>query len=215
MITTHVLFFLCHCGSVHIASAHAKTQSTDNEDTFRAFKFVAGFFGLDNEREQMQVNAVGLSVVGAGFSRTGTKSLEAALLHLGHKIYDTRSMLENNHVARWEHAATQWRQHQNLSGVQALVQEMEAAGYTTTLDFPMNLFARAIAQLRPTAKVVMSVRPSEESWLEAWAAVNHILSIFVCRPWSWLLDMQFPKVIFNRPSFSFSSLINPPSRSDC
>ena len=65
-----------------------------------AFKFVSGFFGLDSAREK-KTEAKELALIGAGFSRTGTKSLEAALLELGHKVYDTRSMLELKHISRW------------------------------------------------------------------------------------------------------------------
>merc|ERR1712113_845975 len=34
-----------------------------------------------------------------------------------------------------------------------------------------------------------------EAWIEAWATVNQILGIFILRPWSWLIDMEFNKRI--------------------
>merc|ERR550534_3173544 len=57
----------------------------------------------------------------------------------------------------------------------------------------MNLFAGVFAKRRPAAKVIMSIRPSVDSWFEAWATVNRILCIFIARPWRWLIpvDMNF------------------------
>mmetsp|Transcript_18188 Transcript_18188/g.47298 ORF Transcript_18188/g.47298 Transcript_18188/m.47298 type:complete len:349 (+) Transcript_18188:73-1119(+) len=159
-----------------------------------AFKFVSGFFGLDAAREKGG-QASKMTLIGAGFSRTGTKSLEAALLRLGHKVYDTRSMMELGHVTRWEMAAEQFKAAKNSTAVDQLLTEIEAQGYTATLDFPMNLFAPIFAELRPSAKVLMSARPSEESWVEAWGKVNEILGIFILRPWCWILDMGFNRRI--------------------
>lgn len=165
-------------------------QPQQGSNEFEAFKFVSGFFGLDAARDRGS-KAAELSLIGAGFSRTGTKSLEAALLRLGHKVYDTRSMLELGHVPRWEEAAKEYKGSGNVTLIERLLSDIEGRGYTTTLDFPMNLFAPVFAECRPDAKVLMSIRPSLESWVEAWATVNEILSIFVLRPWTWLLEMEF------------------------
>eukprot|EP00928_Gymnodinium_smaydae_P066324 TRINITY_DN49356_c0_g1_i1.p1 TRINITY_DN49356_c0_g1~~TRINITY_DN49356_c0_g1_i1.p1 ORF type:complete len:346 (+),score=53.09 TRINITY_DN49356_c0_g1_i1:41-1039(+) len=182
------ILWLALCATFGLRPAAAEPQN------FEAFKFVSGFFGFDAAREKGG-GPTTLSLIGAGFSRTGTKSLEAALLRLGHKVYDTRSMLELGHTARWEDAAKEYKAAGNVTLIEALLEEMERRGYTTTLDFPMNLFAPILARQRPAAKVLMSVRPSEDSWVEAWATVNQILSIFILRPWSWLIDMEFNKRI--------------------
>ena len=81
----------------------------------------------------------GLQVIGGGFARTGTKSTEAALIRLGHKIYDTRSILECNHADRCVKAAQELRDGK-YDEVRDLLEEMEQRGYTATLDFPVNLF---------------------------------------------------------------------------
>ena len=71
-------------------------------------------------------------------------------LRLGHKIYDTRSILECNHADRWVKAAQELRDGQDQE-IRALLEEMEQRGYTATLDFPVNLFAKALAELRSAA----------------------------------------------------------------
>jgi hypothetical protein len=111
-------------------------------------------------------------------------------------------MLELGHTSRWEEAAKELKAIGNTTLLGQLLAEIEAQGYTTTLDFPMNLFAPILARQRPSAKVLMSVRPSEESWVEAWATVNRILGIFILRPWKWLIDMEFNKRIL-RTLFDF------------
>ena len=126
------------------------TASVDSTGTrWEAAKLVSGFLGLDKQREA-QAPPRGLQVIGGGFARTGTKSTEAALLRLGHKIYDTRSILECNHADRWVKAAQELRDG-NDDELNTLLDEMEQRGYTATLDFPVNLFAKALAELRSAA----------------------------------------------------------------
>ena len=119
------------------------------ETRWEAAKLVSGFLGLDKQREAPS-KPRGLQVIGGGFARTGTKSTEAALLRLGHKIYDTRSILECKHADRWVKAAQQLRDGED-DELRTLVQDMEQRGYTATLDFPVNLFAKALAELRSAA----------------------------------------------------------------
>jgi len=167
-----------------------------------AAKLVGGFLGLDKARERAD-GAGKLTLIGAGFSRTGTKSTEAALLELGHKIYDTRSILENNHADRWVDAAERLKRGDD-GAVAALLAEMEAAGYTATLDFPMNLFGHSLAALRPDAKILFTTR-NLDAWFASWYAVNDVLGIFVLRPWSWLVDFKFTEPICQ--AFGFDMIV--------
>ncbi|CAJ1385149.1 unnamed protein product [Effrenium voratum] len=153
-----------------------------------SLRLVSGFLGLDHLREKKQRRAQ-LAIIGAGFSRTGTKSMETALSQLGYQIYDMRSMLQLGHVEGWLEAAQTWRRG-NSTALEKMLQTVEELGYTATLDLPMNLLAPALAEIRPSAKVVMTVRPLEE-WLESWANVNEVMSCLVVRPWRWLVDLNF------------------------
>lgn len=169
----------------------AEGPARGGEQRLEALRFVSGFFGFDGAG--VSEDRARLTVIGAGFSRTGTKSLEAALVRLGHKIYDIRSMLALGHVPMWEEAAKELMASGNTTLIDRLLDDMEGRGFTATLDLPMNLFAGVFAKRRPAAKVIMSIRPSVDSWFEAWATVNRILCIFIARPWRWLIpvDMNF------------------------
>lgn len=135
----------------------------------------------------------GLQVIGAGFGRTGTKSIEAALHDLGHRIYDLRSIMENQHGERWVQCAKDWKQG-NPQTCADLVQELEAKGYTATMDYPINVFAPIFAELRPEAKVIYSVRDTEEKWINSWASIVKTLGCFVSRPWKWIIpEFEFVK----------------------
>ena len=132
-----------------VATAVVSATADSTGTRWEAAKLVSGFLGLDKQREA-QAPPRGLQVIGGGFARTGTKSTEAALLRLGHKIYDTRSILECKHADRWVKAAQQLRDGEDAE-LRTLLQDMERRGYTATLDFPVNLFAKALAELRSAA----------------------------------------------------------------
>ena len=140
-----MLRLVCTLVAASLVSATADSSAT----RWEAARLVSGFLGLDKQREA-QAPPRGLQVIGGGFARTGTKSTEAALLRLGHKIYDTRSILECKHADRWVKAAQELRDGQDQE-IRALLEEMEQRGYTATLDFPVNLFAKALAELRSAA----------------------------------------------------------------
>ena len=140
-----MLRLVCTLVAVTLVDATADSGAT----RWEAAKLVSGFLGLDKQREAAAPPR-GLQVIGGGFARTGTKSTEAALLKLGHKIYDTRSILECNHADRWVTAARELREGKD-DELKTLLDEMEQRGYTATLDFPVNLFAKALAELRSAA----------------------------------------------------------------
>jgi len=101
---------------------------------------------------------VTLKIVGAGFGRTGTKSLKAALERLGFgKCYHMMELRENlDHLPYWQEAlktgSTDW---------DALFQ-----GYASCVDWPAAFHWRALADHYPDAKVLLSVR-SPESWVRS------------------------------------------------
>ena len=140
-----MLRLVCTLVAASLVSATADSSATRWEAARRG----SGFLGLDKQREA-QAPPRGLQVIGGGFARTGTKSTEAALLRLGHKIYDTRSILECQHADRWVQAARELRDGK-YDELRALLEEVEERGYTATLDFPVNLFAKALAELRSAA----------------------------------------------------------------
>ena len=183
-----------------VAASMVSATKDSSSTRWEAAKLVSGFLGLDKQREAAAPPR-GLQVIGGGFARTGTKSTEAALLRLGHKIYDTRSILECQHADRWVKAAQQLRDGQ-YDELKLLLEEMERRGYTATLDFPVNLFAKALADLRPEAKVLFTSR-NLDNWYRSWRDVNEVLGVFVLRPWSWLVDFGFTEPLCEAFGFEF------------
>lgn len=107
-----------------------------------------------------------LSIIGAGFGRTGTESLKKALEILGFgPCYHMFEVLPNpDRVATWRAAAIgqlpDWDQ--------------VFAEYNSTVDWPAAFFWRELAQHYPNSKIILSVREAE-AWYESMS--NTILPI--------------------------------------
>lgn len=94
-----------------------------------------------------------MKVIGAGFGRTGTMSLKAALERLGFgPCYHMSEIFEHpEHAARWVAAAkgevSDW--------------EDVLGGYESTTDWPGCAFWRELMVAYPEAKVLLNVRDPE------------------------------------------------------
>lgn len=99
-----------------------------------------------------------LSVVGAGFGRTGTRSLKLALERLGFgPCYHMDEVFEHpEHIPLW-HEASRGR----YPDWSRLFEPYRAA-----VDWPVASFWRQLAEAFPHAKVVLTVRDAE-SWYES------------------------------------------------
>ncbi len=99
-----------------------------------------------------------LSVIGAGFGRTGTESMKLALEALGkgpcHHMKEV--LVDSEQIALWRSAA------------QGDVPEWEEAfaGYNSAVDWPTAYFWRELSEYYPDAKVLLTVR-SADSWYES------------------------------------------------
>lgn len=102
-----------------------------------------------------------MKVIGAGFGRTGTTSLKAALAELGFgPSYSLTEAFENpDHVRFWEAArqeeAVDWREF--------------FAGYEVAVDWPACSFYKEIMEAFPEAPVILTVR-DPGSWYESTLA---------------------------------------------
>lgn len=109
-----------------------------------------------------------LSVIGAGFGRTGTLSLKSALETLGvGPCYHMIEVMNNpSHSGLWAAAAngeaTDW---------QALFQN-----YGSTVDWPSCHFWKELADTFPDAKVLLSVRDSEKWYQSVTNTIYKVLS---------------------------------------
>lgn len=97
-----------------------------------------------------------LQVVGAGYGRTGTSSMKAALERLGlgpcHHMFEVFGRPDD--APKWAAA---------IRG-EGFDPDALLDGFRSTLDFPACLFWRELAEADPTAKVLLTVRPAEEWW---------------------------------------------------
>ena len=97
-----------------------------------------------------------LSVVGAGWGRTGTASLKLALEQLGfgpcHHMQEVRRT--PGQLEHWEAAAAG----------RPMDWEAVFAGFRSAVDWPSAAFWQELAAFYPDAKVLLSVRPAERWW---------------------------------------------------
>ncbi len=109
---------------------------------------------------------MGLSVIGAGFGRTGTESMKLALETLGlGPCHHMKEVMGNpRQTALWRSAA------------RGEVVDWDAAfaGYRSAVDWPAAYFWRQLSAHYPDAKVLLTVR-SAESWYESMS--NTILQV--------------------------------------
>jgi hypothetical protein len=99
---------------------------------------------------------VPLSVIGAGFGRTGTKSLKEAMEMLGfapcHHMAEVGA--NRDQLPYWQAAAVG----------EAVDWDAVFAGYRAAVDWPSSHYWRQLAAHWPQAKVILSVRPEEKWW---------------------------------------------------
>ncbi len=107
---------------------------------------------------------MGLSVVGAGFGRTGTRSMKAALEQLG--------------VGPCHHMVEVFSRPWSEPGWAAAVRgdDVELAplldGFRSCVDFPSCAVWRRLTDEHPAAKVVLTVRPAERWWASFDATIG-------------------------------------------
>jgi hypothetical protein len=101
-----------------------------------------------------------MRVVGAGFGRTGTTSLKAALKKLGFgPSYSLSEVFANpEHVGFWEAAGDPTREELDWEGF--------LAGYGVAVDWPACSFYRELMEAFPEAPVILTVR-DPATWYES------------------------------------------------
>jgi hypothetical protein len=104
-----------------------------------------------------------ISVIGAGFGRTGTLSLKSALETLGYnKCHHMIEVINNpGEAERWMHAID----------AKTVDWEKLLGGYEATVDWPACHFYKSLADYYPGAKVLLSVRDPKD-WFESMSATT-------------------------------------------
>jgi len=99
-----------------------------------------------------------MKIIGAGYGRTGTVSLQQAFEQLGYPCYHMQEVMkayDRGHVEQWDAA---------MRDVEIDWHEL-FTGYEATVDFPACVFYRELMEAFPDALVVLSVRDAEKWWL--------------------------------------------------
>lgn len=109
----------------------------------------------------------GLKIIGAGFGRTGTRSLKEALEILGFgPCYHMVEVFEHpEHAPLWEAAAR---------GEPVAWKEL-LRDYRATVDWPGCTFYKELMEVYPDAKVLLSVRDPEK-WYESVSSTIYQVS---------------------------------------
>jgi hypothetical protein len=108
-----------------------------------------------------------MKVIGAGFGRTGTSSLQAALEELlGGKCYHMKDiMMYPAQLKMWHEFA--------LGKTPAMDWDCLFAGYAASVDCPACIYYKEIMEIFPKAKIILTVRDSQ-AW---WKSFNRLMSL--------------------------------------
>lgn len=113
-----------------------------------------------------------LKVIGAGFGRTGTKSLKDALEHLGlGPCYHMVEVFKNPQAFGWWYEAGCDPANADWAKI--------FDGYVATVDWPNATYYRELADAYPDAKVILTERDPEQ-WFESTQAT--IFSLMPTEP---------------------------------
>ena len=105
-----------------------------------------------------------LKVIGAGLGRTGTKSLQQALVLLGFgPCHHMTELLPDNQ----EHLWPMWKEIFSSSEDKSEKLKEAFKGYVATTDYPGCLFYKEFLQWNPDAKVILTVRDNPDQWIES------------------------------------------------
>jgi hypothetical protein len=114
-----------------------------------------------------------IEVIHAGYGRTGTHSLKAALEQLGYgpcysmlEFMETKPGLNDGHVDRW---------HDFVCRGQAMDWNVLFADYRACVDTPTSYHYEEVARAFPNALVVVTIR-DPESWYASWVAFHDVMA---------------------------------------
>ena len=109
-----------------------------------------------------------MKIICAGLSKTGTKSLAAALRILGFTVFDYDEH-RDFHTDEWFDVYYEGK----LPDFASMYKDVDAV-----TDIPPAFWFEEIYEAFPDAKVILSLRDSEEVWAKSWAKQNEMLQSF-------------------------------------
>jgi hypothetical protein len=110
-----------------------------------------------------------MKVIGAGFPRTGTMSMQAALKILGFPCYHMKEVpRERGHLDAW---------HKFITGQASMDWHALFRKFEATVDTPGCLYYKELMEAFPDAKVVLAVRDPDR-WYESFTTLYRTLNSF-------------------------------------
>jgi hypothetical protein len=127
-------------------------------------------------------------VIGAGYGRTSTSSLRAALHRLGIHSYHMKHALID-HLDWWYEHATERLQGKPGKDFESLAHLLSHEGFNATVDDPNCFYFKEFMAMYPEALVVLTVRPTGQSgrgWSQSvLRTTGQIIDLFQRVPWRW------------------------------
>lgn len=110
-----------------------------------------------------------MKVIGAGFGRTGTMSMQAALQTLGYRCYHMKEVTEHvGHLQAW---------HDFVAGRAPMDWEKLFQNFEATVDFPACVYYRELLRAFPDAKVILTVREPDR-WFDSFLTLQQTTDQF-------------------------------------
>jgi hypothetical protein len=114
-----------------------------------------------------------MEVIGIGFGRTGTKSLQTALDIIGYNTFHTTEMFNSQSIFDMMYEEVFSAQSASLKVPDFRMLEKE--GYNATTDFPFSLYYRELRELYPEAKFILTAKSQATDWARSWIfLIDHI-----------------------------------------
>ena len=104
-----------------------------------------------------------MKIIGAGYGRTGTKSLQIALEKLGYgKCYHMEELFRNPEGAsHWKNA---------MEGKEVMWEEL-FKGYQSIVDFPGSMYYKELSDYYPESKIILGIRDAESWYKSAYETI--------------------------------------------
>jgi len=102
-----------------------------------------------------------MKIISAGFPKTGTKSASEALRILGYNVCDVLDSAHSGIVKNWLDFMN------GECTIEDVVEAYHQHGYDATQDLPGNLYWESLLKICPDAKIILTIRDTEENWFKS------------------------------------------------
>lgn len=111
--------------------------------------------------------AEGITLIGAGFGRTGTSSTMEALEILGiEPVHHMTKVLYNFELPYWARVSRAANKVERQEALRAAL-----TGYSAAIDFPSCAYYKDLIEMYPDAKVLLTTRSPESWYNSAWDTI--------------------------------------------